>query len=71
MGNKVILTKGLGIKGSTAKDRKNKAKIDKVRGWSEAEKKLKENKWEGRERQVEVEERDRVENSGKKIRREG
>lgn len=30
-------------------------------GW----KKLKENKWEGKERQVEVEEQNRVENSGK------
>lgn len=38
MGNKVILAKGLGINGCTAKDRKNKVKIDKVRGWSEAEK---------------------------------
>lgn len=36
-------------------------------------KKLKENKWEGRERQVDVEERNRVENSGKNKegRREG
>lgn len=71
MGNKAILTKGLGINGCTAKDRKNKAKIDKVRGWSEVEKKLKENKCEGKERQVEVEERNRVENSGKKMRRGG
>lgn len=38
MGNKTILAKGLGINGCTAKDRKNKVKIDKVRGWSEAEK---------------------------------
>lgn len=38
MGNKAILTEGLGINGCTAKDRKNKVKIDKVRGWSEAEK---------------------------------
>lgn len=44
MGNKVILTKGLGKKGSTAKDRKNKAKIDKVRGWSAAAKKKKKKK---------------------------
>ncbi len=38
MGNKAILTRGVGIHGCTAKDRKNKVKIDKVRGWSEAEK---------------------------------
>lgn len=38
MGNKAILTQGLGINGCTVKDRKNKVKIDKVRGWSEAEK---------------------------------
>lgn len=38
MGNKAILAKGLGINWCTAKDRKNKVKIDKVRGWSEAEK---------------------------------
>lgn len=38
MGNKAILTKGLGINGCTAKDRKNKVKIDNVRGWSGVEK---------------------------------
>lgn len=70
MGNKAILTKGLGIHGCTAKDRKNKVKIDKVRGWSKAEK-LKENKWEGSERKVEVGEQNRVENSGKKRRAGG
>lgn len=62
MGNKAILKKGLGIKGCTARDRKNKVKIDKVRGWGE---KLKENKWEGRKRQAEVEEQNSLENSGK------
>ena len=38
MGNKAILAKGLGINWYAVKDRKNKVKIDKVRGWSEAEK---------------------------------
>lgn len=38
VGNEALLTKGLGINGCTARDRKNKVKIDKVRGWSEAEK---------------------------------
>lgn len=40
MGNKAILKKGLGIKGCTARDRKNKVKIDKVRGWGENERKI-------------------------------
>lgn len=38
MGNKTNSTEGLGINGCTAIDRKNNLKIDKVRGWSEAEK---------------------------------
>lgn len=38
MGNKANLAQGLGINGCTAKDRKNKVKIDKARGWSEVEK---------------------------------
>lgn len=38
MGNKAILARGLGINWCTAKDRKNKVRIDKVRGWSEVEK---------------------------------
>lgn len=38
VGTKVILAEGFGINEFLAKDRKNKAKIDKVRGWSEAKK---------------------------------
>lgn len=45
MGNKVNLAAGLGINGCSARDRKNKVQIDKARG----QRKLKENKWEGRE----------------------